>query len=84
MMQNLAVIASDTGANPEIISDGEIGMLYPSGDARQLADKMLALLQNRNLLMRIAANGKQRALECFSSVKNSDSIFNLYKTLVKE
>lgn len=84
MMQNLAVIASDTGANPEIISDGETGMLYPSGDARQLADKMLALLQNRNLLMRIAANGKQRALECFSSVKNSDSIFNLYKTLVKE
>lgn len=84
MMQNLAVIASDTGANPEIISDGETGMLYPSGDARQLADKMLALLQNRNLLMRIAANGKQRALECFSSVKNSDSIFNLYKNLVKE
>ena len=84
MMQNLAVIASDTGANPEIIRDGDTGMLYPSGDARQLADKMLALLQNRNLLMRIAANGKQRALECFSSVKNSDSIFNLYKTLVKE
>lgn len=84
MMQNLAVIASDTGANPEIIRDGDTGMLYPSGDARQLADKMLALLQNRNLLMRIAANGKQRALECFSSVKNSDSIFFLYKTLVKE
>ncbi len=84
MMQNLAVIASDTGANPEIIRDGDTGMLYPSGDARQLADKMLALLQNRNLLMHIAANGKQRALECFSSVKNSDSIFNLYKTLVKE
>lgn len=83
MMQNLAVIASDTGANPEIISDGQTGMIYPLGDTRQLADKMLALLEDREMLLRLAANGKQRALECFSSVKNSDSIFNLYKAFVK-
>lgn len=84
MMQNLAVIASDTGANPEIISDGETGMLYHSGDARQLADRMRMLIEDRDMLLRLSANGKQRALKCFSSVKNSDNIFNLYKTLVKK
>ena len=84
MMQNLAVIASDTGANPEIVCDGETGLLYHSGDAKQLADKMRMLIDDRDLLLRLAAKGKQHALKCFSSVQNSDSIFNLYKTLVKE
>lgn len=84
MMQNLAVIASDTGANPEIVSDGENGLLYHSGDAKQLADKMRMLIDDRDLLLHLAAKGKQHALKCFSSVQNSDSIFNLYKTLVKE
>lgn len=84
MMQNLAVIASDTGANPEIISDGETGMLYHSGDARQLADRMRMLIEDRDMLLRLSANGKRQACERFSSVKNSDSIFNLYKTLAKE
>ena len=84
MMQNLAVIVSDTGANPEIVSDGGTGLLYRSGDARQLADKMLALLGDRALLLRLAANGKRQAMERFSSVRNSDSIYRLYTSLVKE
>ncbi len=84
MMQNLAVIATDTGANPEIVSDGDTGLLYRLGDARQLADKMLALLGDRALLLRLAANGKRHALKGFSSVKNSDRIYNLYTTLVKK
>ena len=84
MMQSLAVIASDTGANPEIINNSETGLLYHLGDTRQLADRMRMLMENRDLLLRLAANGKRQAHEIFSSVKNSDSIYNLYTTLVKE
>ena len=84
MMHNLAVIASDTGANPEIISDGETGMLYPLGDTRRLADKMLTLMNNRDLLLRLADNGRWYAMETFSSGKSSGSVDNLYTTLVKE
>lgn len=84
MMQNLAVIASDTGANPEIIDDGTTGLLYHSGDAAQLADKMKLLAENRDLLLRLADNGRRQAQERFSSVSNSDSIYRLYTTLVKQ
>ena len=84
MMQSLAVIASDTGANPEIINNSETGLLYHLGDTRQLADRMRMLMENRDLLLRLAANGKRQACERFSSVKNSDSIYKLYTTLVKE
>ena len=84
MMQNLAVIASDTGANPEIIADGATGLLYHSGDTAQLADKMRLLVENRDLLLCLAGNGRRHACSSFSSVRNSDSIYNLYTTLVKE
>ena len=84
MMQNLAVIASDTGANPEIVSDGETGLLYRLGDEGQLADRMQQLLEDRHLLLRLAANGRRQACERFTSVRNSDSIYRLYTTLVKE
>ena len=84
MMQNLAVIASAAGANAEIIDDGETGLLYPLGHAELLADKMRLMVENRDLLLRLAANGKQQALKCFSSVQNSDAIYHLYTTLVRE
>lgn len=83
MMQNLAVIASDAGANPEIIDDGHTGLLYHLGDAKQLANKMHMLIADKNLLQHVASDGKQYACEHFSSVKNSDSIYKLYKTVVK-
>ena len=84
MMQNLAVIASDNGANPEIINDGDTGLLYHLGEAKQLACKMHMLIADNELLQRLARNGRQYACKYFSSVKNSDSIYLLYKTLVKE
>ena len=78
MMQNLAVIASNTGANPEIITDGETGLLYELGNVEQLADNMRLLMENRNVLLRIAATGKNHACRNFTSVKNSDNVYRLY------
>lgn len=61
MMQNLAVIASDTGANPEIITNGETGLLYELGDVESLADKMKSLIEDHTLLGALAEKGKQHA-----------------------
>lgn len=84
MMQNLAVIVSDTGANPEIVLNGVSGMLYPLGNVEMLADKMLQLVENRLLLEKLAASGKQRALTHFTSIRNSDEIYTLYQSLFKK
>lgn len=83
MFQNLAVIGSDTGANPELIEDGKTGLLYHFGDADELAHKMKILIENKKNLVEIAGAGRKFALETFPSIKNSEAVFSLYKQLLK-
>lgn len=83
MVQNLAVIASNSGANPEIVTDGSTGLLYELGNAEQLADKMKSLLENRSLLEEIASNGRQFSLSHFTSIQNSEKIFGLIQSTLR-
>lgn len=79
MFQNLAVIASDAGANPELITDGETGFLYPLGSEVKLADTMEKLAKTHSLVLDIARKGHEYAIKNFPSEKNSSKIFDLYK-----
>ncbi|NOQ22169.1 MAG: glycosyltransferase [Candidatus Aegiribacteria sp.] len=49
MWYGLPVIASDIAAIPELVRDGENGLLTPSGNAEELADAMNKLIRNRDL-----------------------------------
>ena len=82
MMQNLAVIATNTGANEEIISDGDTGLIYQIGECRQLTKKMEYLINDRNRLMEISQRGMQHALKTFTSNKNTKQVYNVYTTLL--
>ena len=37
-------VASDTGGNPELVQDGETGLLFPVGNAEALAARLARLL----------------------------------------
>lgn len=84
MMNSLAVIASDGGANQEIIDDNLNGMIYPATDYIALADKMETLIENQSLLLALSKNGYEKATSTFSSTKNSDAIFNLYQQILNK
>lgn len=81
MFQGLAVIASNTGANPEIISDGETGLLYHLGDIEKLASQMEKFIKSRALLIDMAEKGRKYAIEKFSSAKNTRLIYELYTNI---
>jgi glycosyltransferase involved in cell wall biosynthesis len=83
MMQNLAVIATNGGANPEIITNNVDGVLLPDDSPRSIADAMQRLIANPADLQRLAAAGKQTALARFSSAANSAAILNLYTQLTE-
>ena len=82
MMQNLAVIASDTGANPEIIKNGLTGLLYHYGDAVHLAEQMLYYVENVDKMKEVAKEGMSHVHKCFTSTQNSLNIYSTYCELI--
>jgi len=66
MAQRLPVVATRVVAVPEIVQDGETGLLVPPRDPAALADALLALEREPELRRRFAAAGHRRALEHFS------------------
>lgn len=83
MHAGLAVIASNTGANPELIIDGENGILYERNSTQSLADKIQWAYSHRKQLMDIAASGQNKARECFTSEHNAKDIFNAYQQIME-
>ncbi len=53
MAMESVVIATDIGAPPEIIRDGETGYLVPPGDAQALAERINAVLADPVAAMRV-------------------------------
>lgn len=82
MMAGLAVVASDGGANKEIVLDGETGFIYTSGVPLSLADRIERLIQDPEKREQLASAGHKRALKNFSSQANSDAVYELYHEIL--
>jgi glycosyltransferase involved in cell wall biosynthesis len=78
MLHRLPVIASNSGANPELIEPGKNGELYELYNAQDLANKIMSFVQNPELLQEYGRYAQEFAVENFSSEQNSKSI---YKTI---
>lgn len=59
------VVGSDIGGIPDIIVDGETGLLCPPGDERALAAAIGRLIEDPALARRLAAEGRRRAVTHF-------------------
>lgn len=81
MLQNLLVIATNTGANPEIVTDGSTGYIYHIGNCKELAEKMKKCIDDKDEMIRIANNGKKFAMQHFLSVNNAADIYAIYEEL---
>jgi glycosyltransferase involved in cell wall biosynthesis len=73
-----AVVASSVGGNPELVSDGATGLLYPAGDAAALADRLERLVVDDELRSRVGAAAATRLRQNFSldaSVRTMEAIY---------
>lgn len=84
MLQNLLVIATNTGANCEIVEDGSTGYIYHIGYCEELAEKMKKCIDDNDKMMRIAANGKKFAMQRFLSTENTRSVYMVYMRMLKK
>lgn len=78
MAMGKAVVATTTGGLPEVVAQGETGLLVPPGDAESLAAAVVALLKDRARREQMGHCGKARARERFSleaSVANMEQLY---------
>ena len=66
MLAGRPVIASNAGGVPEVVTDGETGVLVPPGDARALGEALDALRRDAARTAAMAQRGAARARERFS------------------
>jgi glycosyltransferase involved in cell wall biosynthesis len=78
------VIGSAAGGNPELVVDGESGLLVPPRDCAALAGGLRRLLSDRALYERLARAGQERVAKGFSSEVRLDRIEALYRRLLAE
>jgi glycosyltransferase involved in cell wall biosynthesis len=77
-------IASDTGGNPELVRDGETGLLFPTGDSAALAARLEGVLANLDARRRLAANGAQFMRECFSRESAARRMGEIYTSYLEQ
>ena len=72
------VIASAVGGLPEIVADGETGLVVPPGDAEALAEAIVALAGDLERAAEMGQRGRERALAEFPPGRSADRIEELY------
>ena len=65
MAAGLPVVSSQVGGVPELVVDGETGLLVPPGDPAAMAAALGRLLADAGLRRRLGAAGRERAQRCF-------------------
>ena len=73
------VIASAVGGLPEIVADGETGLVVPPGAAEALADAMVALASDLPRAAAMGEAGRRRALDSFTQERSTAAIEALYR-----
>ena len=53
------VVASRTGGLPEVVRDGEVGLLHEPGAVDDIARKVCSLLADRELMRKLSGNAVQ-------------------------
>lgn len=78
MAQGKPVVATAVGGTPELVVDGETGLLVPPGDVDALADALAQLLGDPGQRRRMGDAGRVRAEREFSLAASTRRVLSLY------
>ncbi len=76
------VVATSGGGTDEIVEDQKTGFLVSCSNPEELAEKILVLLENSMLRIKMGKNGKDRIHEFFSIDKMTGKYLSAYRKLL--
>lgn len=79
MAARLPIVASRAGGVPEIVVEGETGLLTVPGSAESIAEAVEAVLLDPELRRRMAAAGRERVERCFSLEATVRGVMEAYE-----
>jgi starch synthase len=77
-----AVVASKVGGIPEVVADGDTGLLVPPDDPEALAESITVLTRDPDRAKAMGAAGRERASTLFDWGKIAQQTAELYRTVV--
>lgn len=83
MAANIPVITTNSGGNPEIVIDGETGLLVPPADSIALANAISRLLDDVLYRDYLATNARTIMVKKFSNEQMITSVENVYLQLAE-
>lgn len=84
MANHLPVVATRVGGNPELVIEGETGLLVEPGEPNFLADALEKLLRSPDLISTMGSAGRQRIERHFTSATKLENFEKLYLELLAQ
>jgi glycogen(starch) synthase len=82
MAAGAAVVASRAGGIPEIISEGDTGLMFQPGNPADLAAQIIALLRDPQWMSRIRTNARTHALREYGDLRVAQKTLEHYRAVL--
>lgn len=83
MAMELPVVATNVGGIPEVVDNGQTGILVPPRDSEALAQAIVALLKDEAKRCRMGMLSKERVLAQFTAQRYVAQLENFYQSLLQ-
>lgn len=84
MSHGIPVVATKVGGNPEVVSEGETGYLVPANNQDILVDRIVTLLQNPDIRLRMGKEGRMRVEREFRMRDVATRYMEIYRGLITD
>ena len=81
MASGVPVIAANSGGVPEIIKDGENGLLIPPRSPEALSQAILKILNDKNFAARLAMEGLN-TVKYYTARRMAEAVENIYRKVI--
>ncbi|MBN2289941.1 MAG: glycosyltransferase family 4 protein [Candidatus Glassbacteria bacterium] len=82
MAAGLPVVATAVGGIPEVVAEGENGLLVPARDPERLAESILSLLKDTGLRRRMGEQNRKKMLDNHHADRVGETVVKLYRSIL--